>query len=163
MNTPHTLLIGKRKHKSLKINIVTRFHPPLKTRFHEFTFSPPGEYSYLIIYHILTSVFIKIILYALFNCFFEEKRQIKKTKRAFQCLNPIMSGNIKVDNMILMRHSFQLIDFNQVIETKFYMFLTGCILRILSHLSPFYRPFRTQLSRFGLYMRLFSRFSFNGV
>ena len=163
MNTPHTLLIGKRKHKSLKINIVTRFHPPLKTRFHEFTFSPPGEYSYLIIYHILTSVFIKIILYALFNCFFEEKRQIKSTENALQCLNPTPSGNKKVYNITIMRHSFQLIDFKEVTKGIFYMFSTGWIFKILSHLASFYRCFSDCLSHFGSYMRLFSHFHFNGA
>ncbi len=84
MNTPHTLLIGKREHKSLKKNIVTRFHPPLKTHFHEFTFSPPGEYSYLIIYYILTNVFTKIILYGVFIWLLMKKKQIKNTEKLSQ-------------------------------------------------------------------------------
>lgn len=67
MGTPHTLLIGKQQHKLLIINIVTCFYPSLKTRSHEFTFSPPPENVYHYIYHILTSVIIKIKLYGVYT------------------------------------------------------------------------------------------------
>jgi len=92
-----------------------------------------------------------------------KKTQKKSIKEAVLCFGSGLTDTKKVDNMILMRHSFQLIDFKEVMKAIFCMFFTGRILKYLSHLSLFYRPFRTPLSHLNLYMRLFSRFSFNGV
>jgi len=92
-----------------------------------------------------------------------KNQQIKNTENDFRCLKSTLSGNKKVYNITIMRHSFQLIDFKEVTKGIFYMFSTGRIFKILSHLASIYRPFCTLSSHFGSYMRLFSHFHFNGA